>query len=135
MMHPAKRQESRHLALLSLLLLFFVLSPLVVTLRYGVLILNTIGAAVLLSGTYAVSERKKLFLVTAAIGIATVAVNCLIIVLPGERLILLSNVCLLILLALFSVSILGDVLRGGRVTADKIYGALCVYLLVGYAWT
>jgi voltage-gated potassium channel Kch len=40
----------------------------------------------------------------------------------------------LLLLGLFSVSILANVLRAGKITADKIYGAICVYLLVGYAW-
>jgi hypothetical protein len=25
-------------------------------------------------------------------------------------------------------------LRSGRITADKIYAAICVYLLIGYAW-
>jgi len=134
MVHPAKRREKRHLVLLILLLLLFVVSPFVTPLRYGVLILNIIGAAVLLSGTYAVSERRKLFVVTVIIAIAAVAINCATVFLPGESLILLSNICFLGLLALFSVSILGDVLRAGRIDADKIYGAICVYLLVGFAW-
>jgi hypothetical protein len=134
MVHPAKRQEIRHLVLLILLLLLFVLSPFVAPLRYGVLFLNIIGAAVLLSGTHAVSERRKLFAVTVVIAIAALAINCLTVFVPGESWILLSNVCILVLLALFSVSILGDVLRAGRITADKIYGALCVYLLIGFAW-
>jgi len=52
----------RHLALLISLLLLFILSPFVVTLRFGVVLLNLAGVAVLLSGTYAVSERKRLYL-------------------------------------------------------------------------
>jgi hypothetical protein len=36
---------------------------------------------------------------------------------------------------LFSVGILKDVLRRGQISADKIYGAICVYLLIGFAWT
>ena len=35
---------------------------------------------------------------------------------------------------MFSISILANVLRAGRITADKIYGAICGYLLIGYAW-
>ena len=41
---------------------------------------------------------------------------------------------LTLLLGLFAVSILKYVLRRGHVTADKIYAAICVYLLIGYAW-
>ena len=46
----------------------------------------------------------------------------------------MPGTCALLLLGLFSVSILANVLRAGRITADKIYGAICVYLLIGYAW-
>ena len=40
-------------------------------------------------------------------------------------------------LALFAVTghvMLGDVMRAGRVTTNKIYGAVCFYLLIGVAW-
>jgi voltage-gated potassium channel len=35
----------------------------------------------------------------------------------------------------FCVSILGYVLHSGRVTSDKIFATICVYLLVGFVWT
>ena len=129
-----RQLPGRHLALLCLLLLLFVLSPFVVTFRYGVLLLNVIGAAVLLLGVHVVGERRKMFSVSVGIALATVAVNCVIVVSSNDWLVLISNVFILILLALFSVNILGEVLRAGKITADKIYGALCVYLLLGYAW-
>lgn len=129
-----KPRQPRHLALLCLLLLLFILSPFIAPLRYGVLVLNIIGAAVLLSGTYAVSQRKRIFVFTVALAIAAVVINCFVVVSSARWLFLLSNICILLLLALFSISILEDVLRAGRITADKIYGALCVYLLIGYAW-
>ena len=31
--------------------------------------------------------------------------------------------------------ILGYVLRSGRVTIDRIFAAVCVYMLIGFAWT
>ena len=134
MNHPVKRRPTRNLALLCLLLLLFLVAPFIVTLRYGVLVLNIIGATVLLSGTYAVSERKKLFYLTLTLAIAAIAINGVLVVAPGWWLIFLSNLLLLVVLVLFAASILADVLRSGRITADKIYGALCVYLLVGFAW-
>lgn len=128
------RQRWRHLGLLILLLVLFIVSPIVAPLRYGVLFLNVAGAAVLLSGTHVVSARKRLFISTLVLAIATIALNGFILVWNAQQLILVSNCCLLALLALFSISILADVLRPGPVTADKIYGAVCVYFLVGYAW-
>jgi ion channel len=126
--------SGRHLALLISLLLLFILSPFVVTLRFGVVLLNLAGVAVLLSGTYAVSERKRLFAVTVILAVASVVLSGLILVLPGRWIVLTGHTCLLLSLGLFSVSILASVLRAGKITADKIYGASCVYLLVGYAW-
>ena len=46
-----------------------------------------------------------------------------------------SHVCVIVLITFFSVTILGYVLRGARVTMDKIFAAVCVYLLMGFAWT
>jgi voltage-gated potassium channel len=134
MRNPAKRQRPRHLVLLCLLLLLFILAPIIAPLRYGVLMLNLMGAAILLSGTHVMRERRNLHAVTIAIAVAAVIINFLISLYRNETLILLSQVCFLVLLALFSGSILADVLREGRITADKIYGAICVYLLVGFAW-
>lgn len=124
----------RHLALLISLLVLFVLSPFIVTLRFGVVLLNLAGAAVLLSGTYAVSERKPLFAVTIFLAVMSVAASLLILVLENDWIVLASHCCLFLLLGLFAVNILAYVLRGGRVTADRIYGSICVYLLAGYAW-
>ena len=133
MKHPAKR-PTRHLALLCFLLLLFISAPFLAPLRYGVLVMLIIGAAVLLSGSYAVSQRKKLFYVSLVLALAAVVLNCVLLFVSSQGLILLSNICLLMVLALFTASILTDVFRSGRVTADKIYGALCVYLLIGFAW-
>src|SRR2546430_16932205 len=36
---------------------------------------------------------------------------------------------------LFCVTILSYVLGSGRVTSDKIFAAICVYMLLGYGWT
>lgn len=134
MNHPAKHRPTRHLALLCFLLLLFVGAPFLAPLRYGILILLIIGAAVLLSGTYAVSERKKLFYVSLVLAIAAVAFNSLLLFVQHQWLVLLSNICLFLVLTLFTASILADVMRAGRVTADKIYGAVCVYLLIGFVW-
>jgi hypothetical protein len=33
------------------------------------------------------------------------------------------------------ISLLSYVLGSGRVTSDKIFAAICVYMLLGYGWT
>ena len=48
--------------------------------------------------------------------------------------VMVSHASMIALLMLFAVAILGYVVRSGRVTSDKIFAAICAYLLIGYAW-
>jgi hypothetical protein len=41
----------------------------------------------------------------------------------------------LVFLVFTTVIILSDVLSGEEVTADNLYGGICVYLLIGFTWT
>src|SRR5712691_4744872 len=56
---PTHEHRWRHLALLISILVLFMVSPFVVTFRHGVLILNIIGATVLVAGSYALSESTS----------------------------------------------------------------------------
>jgi voltage-gated potassium channel len=92
------------------------------------------GAAVLLAASYALSERKHLFAIAIVLSAVSIIGTMLLLVFEQHWAVLLSDICLILLVAFFSVTILGYVLRGGRVTADKIFAAICVYMLIGYAW-
>jgi hypothetical protein len=133
-MEPREKNPRRHLVLLISLLLLFVVSPFAATLPFGVVVLNVFGAIVLLSGTYAVSERKHLFVIALVLAVVSVLAGAAMFIWPGKWIGLATQASTLVTLALFSVSILRHVLRSGRITADKIYAAICVYLLIGYAW-
>ena len=61
------KEEWRHLALLISLLSLFIVTPVVAALRHPILIMNAVAAAVLVAGSYALSERKRLFAVAVAL--------------------------------------------------------------------
>jgi voltage-gated potassium channel len=128
-------RERRHLLLLISILVLFTLSPLVVTFRHGVLFLNVFGAAVLVAGSYALSERKQLFATAIVLSATSIVATCLLLAFPQHWAVLVSHSSIILLVAFFCVSILAYVLRSGRVTSDKIFAAICVYLLLGYVWT
>jgi hypothetical protein len=125
----------RHLILLIALLLIFVLSPAVAPLRYGTTIVNAVGAAVLVSATYAVKERKHFLAIALFLSAFTIIITFWLFAMPNPALLILSHASLVVLIVFFAVTILSYVLRSGKVTSDKIYGAICAYLLFGYAWT
>jgi hypothetical protein len=126
--------HARHLVLLISLLLLFLISPFVAAARYGTVVINTAGVLVLLSGIYAMSEQRRLFVVTLIGSVAAIATNLLMVVFQSEWIAIARHGFTLLLLGLFSVGILKDVLRRGQISADKICGAICVYLLIGFAW-
>jgi voltage-gated potassium channel len=46
----------------------------------------------------------------------------------------LDDLLVTVLMTLVALVILGDVLRGSTITTDKIYGAICSYLLIAMGW-
>jgi voltage-gated potassium channel len=127
-------KPSRHLLLLILLLMIFILSPFIVPYYYGPTILNVIAAAVILSATYAVSARKSFLIFALSLSGVSTVLTFWLAAAPSHWLVVTSHGTLVILISFFAIAILGYVLRSGKVTADKIYGAVCAYLLFGYAW-
>jgi len=124
----------RHLVLLISLLVIFIVSPFVVPYYYGPTFLNIIAAGVLLSATYAVSERRSFLIFGLSLSIFSIITTFWLAASPTFWLVIISHGSLVILISFFAVVILGHVLRSGKVTSDKIYGAICVYFLFGYAW-
>ena len=124
-----------HLWLLISLLVIFTISPFVVPYYYGPVILDVIAASVLVSATYAVSGRRSFFILATALSTIAISFTFWLAAAPSRWLMIVSHGSLVIVISYFAVAILSYVLGGGRVTADKIYGAICAYLLFGYAFT
>jgi voltage-gated potassium channel len=125
----------RHLALLISIIFLFAIVPFVITLRHGPLIMDIAATALLVAGTYALSERKHLFIIAVTLSVFSIITAALVLVFHERWALLLQHGCILVLIAFFAVSILGYVLRSGSVTVDRIFAAICVYTLIGFAWT
>ena len=125
----------RHLALLISILLLFVSAPFVVSLHDGILIMNVISVSVLVAGSYALSERKYLFAIAVVLSAITIVGTGLVLAFQQTWALVVSSSSIIVLVAFFCVTILSYVLRSGRVTSDKIFAAICVYMLLGYGWS
>jgi Ion channel len=133
-MSEVVRSPQRHLQLLIFLLIIFIVSPFVTPYYYGPIILNIIAAAVLLSATYAVSRRRSFFIFALSVSLMSIGLTFWLAAAPSFWLVIVSHGTLVILITFFAVAILSYVMGSGKVTWDKIYGAVCAYLLLGYAW-
>jgi len=132
---PRREYRWRHLALLISILLLFVVAPFVVPLHHGILVMNVISVAVLVAGSYALSERKQLFAIAVMLSAITIVGTGLLLAFRQPWALLISHSSVVVLVAFFSVTILSYVLGSGPVTSDKIFAAICVYMLLGYGWT
>src|SRR2546423_14946791 len=123
----------RHLWLLISLLFIFIVSPFVVPYYYGPTILNVIATIVLLSATYAVSRKRGFLIFALSLSIFSIVVTFWLAASANHWLVIISHGSLVVVIAFFAIAILSYVLGSGKVTWDKIYGAICAYLLLGYA--
>ena len=127
-------QGGKHLALLVSFLLLFIVVPFVNSTRFGAVVTALLGTIVLLSGLYALSAKKHLMRVVSIVALAVIIVDAILVVSPSDAIETVSDALTLLLFGVFAVVILTDVLRPGRISSDKIYGAICVYLSLGFLW-
>src|SRR5205814_10245225 len=97
--------------------------------------MNVSSVTVLVAGSYALSERKHLFAVSVMLSAITIAGTGLLLFFRQPWALFISHSSIVVLVAFFCVTILSYVLGSGRVTSDKIFAAICVYMLLGYGWT
>ncbi len=98
------------------------------------LIMDAFLTVLLFAGVTAVSAKRELLMIALLIALLAFTVMWFNAILQTPSL-LIFGLCTEILYFLFAtVIILRHVLSFRRVTADKIYGAICVYLLIGVIW-
>jgi len=79
----------------------------------------------LLTALYAISECNQIFVIAVLLSISSIVGTFLLQAYPSHGMVIASHTSLIALLTLFSVAILGHVVRSGRVTSDKIFAAIC----------
>ena len=119
--------------LISLLLLFF-FHPFVDEHLSGFRVLDILFLVILLSGIYAISSNRQLF--AAALLFSLVAFGSSIgsYFLRNTSLSVLSICFYGLFFGLMMISILSNIMKVKKVTADTIFGSICVYLLLGTLW-
>jgi hypothetical protein len=100
----------------------------------GALALHALSAALLAAGVAAVAKRRRQVVVALVLGIPAVALSVLDVVTDGSSFAAPRHVLQTVFFGYTALIILADVLRQDRVTAEKIRGAVCVYLLIGGTW-
>jgi hypothetical protein len=122
-----------HLFLCQLLLL--IISPYLERRGVALVVYLVLGAAVFVSGVYAVSDRHAQWIAAVALAIPAGLMNAYAALQSDARIAVQALILTIVFLVFTLVSLLRAVLRDERVTHDTIYGALNVYLLMALGWS
>lgn len=120
--------------LLFSLLLLLLVAPLFEGTFVGLMVLDIAYSAVLLAAVHAVSEKKHIFTLAVIIVLPVIAGRWVNYFIKHDSLTLVIKSVTVVVFAFIICAVLSHVLRDEEVTADKICGALSVYLLIGLTW-
>lgn len=110
------------------IILLLILQAVLEGTKYGYIVLNLLSTVVLILGVHAVGSSKKRLIILILLGLPWFI---------SEWTFTRSNRTIFVSMLFFmfvTVTILEHILRSKDVTADTLYGAVCVYLLLGIMW-
>ncbi|MDD5419481.1 MAG: potassium channel family protein [Methanomicrobiaceae archaeon] len=124
----------RFLNLVAFLLLLILLLPFFDYLGPGPLLLWTFNAAVLISGGYAVSDRTINAVISAAFAVSALSSGWMHLLFGIHLADAAASAFLAMFYGFTTIVILARVLRYRVVDRETIYGAISVYLLIGFTF-
>jgi voltage-gated potassium channel len=126
--------KERFLILLIALLLFFVLRPFLEGFARVTFLMNIFVSVILFCGLYAVSRKKSVFVIALLIALPIFGAEWMNNFVEMPYLSLLAKMLGALFYAYTSIIILTYIFREKEITPEPIYGAICVYFLMGLMW-
>ncbi|HXZ80820.1 MAG TPA: ion channel [Terriglobales bacterium] len=124
----------RFFLLFVLLLVFLIVYPYIETSRFIYLLFRVLGAAVVLLCVYAVSFRRSLLVIALVLAIPALLQRILFSRADAGSFIIL-NTALSFVFDVFVVTVIfRRIFARDESTSETIYGALCIYLLLGFGF-
>ncbi len=110
------------------ILLLLILSAVLEGTEYGFIVVNTMSSIVFFLGVYAVGRNRRTLLILIILGLPWFLSEWAFT--KSSRTIFTSMLFFIFVTA----AILEHILKTKEVTTDTLYGAVCVYLLLGIMW-
>ena len=132
--HMLNHSPHRFLYLLIALVAFVTIVPVLEAVGYGGTIFTIFVSTILLSAAYAVSESRGQFYLTLILAGPAFALRWINNFLGIPQLEFIADILTALFLLVVAMLILTHVLRDEKVSREKIFAALSVYLLLGVIW-
>jgi hypothetical protein len=127
--------KGRYAFLLVCILLLFVLYPFTSGDVFGIGVLDVLTTLILLVATYILGRKGHRVAVVVLLAIPAVVVGWLTYAIRSQMINAVADVLSILFFTTITLMILADVLKDERITGEKIYGAICAYLLMGLIWS
>ena len=127
-------QIGRFLFLLISIVLMFVLRPFLGDLVGMGVLMNIFLSVILISGIYAVSQKKGVFIVALVLVLLTLVAEWSTYFVKIPSFPVVGNALGALFLAYTAAIILSYLFAEDEITSDVIMGAICVYFLIGLIW-
>lgn len=125
--------DRRCMLLLVSLLAFLLIQP--ILMNYSPLFsTGALSSLVLIAAVYSLSYRKRTFVIGLVLGIPYFVAIWTNVFSEQRQLDLIELASAIAFLIFITLTLLQHVLGSHRVTADTLFGAACVYLLLGVTW-
>jgi len=121
----------RFFHLLVTLLLFFLLYAVLVHHEMGVIVVELSFSLMLLASVRAASEKRWTFIAACVLFVLAIVSRWSADFINTMPLLFISNLIIVINLSFIAGVILTSILKKKDIVLDDVYGAICVYLLVG----
>jgi hypothetical protein len=126
--------RSQYFALLSVLTLLLLVYPFWPRSILGLATLDVVLWGVLISSIYAVSHSRLLLMIAVALAVPTFLGDIIAFMMETREWLLISCLLDLIFILFVTAVVIGNVMKEERVSSNKIFGAICGYLLLGVLW-
>lgn len=125
----------RLLMLLIALLIALIVFPIVQE-QYAtyIIIIELFVIAILITGTYIVTQNKSIVTVAILLALLSFTILWFNFFIKSQKLLLLGLLLEICFFTLVTITVLRFVFSYKRINADKIYGGICGYLLIGIIW-
>ena len=126
--------ESRFFFLLLSILSLLLLQPFLQNFEFGAPALRGFFVVTLVAALHSISDNRRRTILGLLIGLPALAAIGSSLLVDQEGLLAVGFLVSVAFFFFVIVHVLRYVLAPGQVTAEKIYGALCIYLLIGLLW-
>jgi hypothetical protein len=121
------------LYLLISLILFCLSYPILIEHKFGEIIIGVFFNIIFFSSIYAIGKNRRYFILALILTFIAISSKWLSYLWGFYALVLTNDIVDIICFAIIAGIILSQVLKDREITLNEIYGAICVYLLIGLA--